>query len=111
MGAVLLLFFPASDLGSTRILNQYARQIPRMGLARALADRRILAASAAIVGLNLLLATSFGGFLAGGGIAWEAHLGGYFFGLLTFGWFDDGPVEPPRPAEPDQDIPPPLPPE
>ena len=24
----------------------------------------------------------------GGGIAWEAHIGGYFAGLLSFGFFD-----------------------
>jgi membrane associated rhomboid family serine protease len=23
-----------------------------------------------------------------GGIAWEAHIGGFLFGLLTFGFFD-----------------------
>lgn len=94
MGGVMLLFFPAADLGSTGILNRYARQIPRMRLSRAIRDRRMLAASAVLVALNLLLATSFGGFLSGGGIAWEAHLGGYFAGLIAFSWFDDGPVEP-----------------
>lgn len=96
MGAVIRLVFSADDLGGPRILEHYAKLMPRMRLARAIQDRRVLGASAAIVGINLLLATSFGGFLSGGGIAWEAHLGGYFFGLLAFGLIDDGPVEPPR---------------
>jgi len=102
MGAVIRLYFSADDLGGPRILERYAKIVPRMSLPRALGDRRVLGASAAIVAINVLLATSFGSFLAGGGIAWEAHLGGYFFGLLAFGLFDDGPGAlpvPPRSEE------------
>lgn len=42
-----------------------------------------------VVVMNLLVGT-FGGGLAGkgGGIAWEAHLGGYFFGLIAYPYFE-----------------------
>jgi membrane associated rhomboid family serine protease len=36
----------------------------------------------------LLAIFGFGKFGASGTIAWEAHVGGYFFGLLAFGAFD-----------------------
>jgi len=93
MGAVMRLLFSAIDLGSAGLLNRYARLVPRIPLGQALLDRRIVMTSVVIVGLNLLLATAFGTFLAGGTIAWEAHLGGYFAGLLGFGLIDDGPVQ------------------
>ena len=43
----------------------------------------------AIVTIMNLAVGNFGGLLAGGmSIAWEAHLGGYFFGLLTYPFFE-----------------------
>jgi len=101
MGAVMRLLFAAIDLGGAGLLNRYARLVPRAPLGRAIVDRRIVMTSVVIVGLNLLLATAFGTFLAGGTIAWEAHLGGYFAGLLGFGLLDDGPVQGRPPADAD----------
>jgi len=40
--------------------------------------------------MNLLAMFGFGGVVAGG-IAWEAHLGGYFAGLFAFGFFEPKP--------------------
>lgn len=41
------------------------------------------------VTITNLAVGNFGGFLAGGmNIAWEAHLGGYFFGLMTYPYFE-----------------------
>ncbi len=92
MAGALILIFSAADVGSGSLVTRYARLVPRLPLRRLLVDRRMIAATLALVGLNLLLATSFGAFLSGGsGIAWEAHLGGYFAGLLAFGLVDDGP--------------------
>lgn len=102
MGGVMRLLFSAIYLGGAGILNRFAPLVPRMPLARSLTDRRVLGASAAIVCINLLLATAFGGFLAGGGIAWEAHLGGYFAGLLCFGLIDSGPVQRSPPDDPER---------
>ncbi len=93
MAGALILLFSASDAGSGSLVSRYTRLVPRLPLRRLLVDRRMVAATLALVGLNLLLATSFGAFLSGGsGIAWEAHLGGYFAGLLGFGLIDDGPT-------------------
>lgn len=37
---------------------------------------------------NPVFATLISPMAGGGGIAWEAHIGGYFFGLLTYPFFD-----------------------
>lgn len=74
-------------------LVRFAFHRPVPGTARPrfakLTDRSIIAWSAAIVFLNVVVGL-FGGFILGGGadIAWEAHLGGFFFGLLAFPLFD-----------------------
>ncbi len=48
----------------------------------------VLTWSVVFIGTNIVFG-AFGGALSGGGsIAWEAHLGGYFFGLLVFPFFD-----------------------
>lgn len=68
----------------------YARA-PLESLARTLADRRILMVLAFWVVLNVIFGlgvVSIAG--AEGAIAWEAHIGGFLFGLLCFGFFDGG---------------------
>lgn len=62
---------------------------PLASLDRALRDHRIVGFLIFWVVLNAyfgLTAVSFGG--TGGGIAWEAHIGGFLCGLITFGLFD-----------------------
>lgn len=62
---------------------------PLLGLGATFRDHRILAFLAFWVALNAyfgLTSVSFGG--AEGGIAWEAHIGGFLCGLLFFGFFD-----------------------
>jgi membrane associated rhomboid family serine protease len=61
-----------------------------MPLARALTDRRVLVVTDAIILANVLAVLGLGG-VSAGGIAWEAHMGGYFAGLLAFGIFDRTP--------------------
>jgi membrane associated rhomboid family serine protease len=64
---------------------------PLESLGRTLTDRRILIVLAVWVALNLIFglgAVSIAG--AEGSIAWEAHIGGFLFGLLSFGFFDGG---------------------
>jgi len=69
----------ASDLLST----------PLMPLAQTVRDPRILLFLALWVAINAYFGQSAVR-IAGqeGGIAWEAHIGGFLFGLLTFGFFD-----------------------
>jgi membrane associated rhomboid family serine protease len=91
MGGVMRFLFSAIDNGQGRRLSDRPAEIPAMSLRTALTDRRILSATAAFVALNLLAIFGFGAFGTGATIAWEAHLGGYFFGLLCFGFFDIAP--------------------
>ena len=68
-------------LGSNRVTA--ARYAPRFGIFEALFHRTVLV----FIGFWLL----FNVVLAGVGdsnIAWQAHLGGFLFGYLTFGLFD-----------------------
>lgn len=50
-------------------------------------DKPVVAWTVAVVALNLALGVFGAGFSGGADIAWEAHIGGYFFGLLTFPLF------------------------
>lgn len=64
---------------------------PLASLRQTLTDPRILLFLAIWLILNLsfgLSAFPLGGSTAGSGIAWEAHIGGFLFGLLCFGFFD-----------------------
>ena len=88
MGGVMRFLFSAIDRGEGYLLRENPAAIPRMSLAQTLTDRRIILSSAVFVGLNLLAIIGFGKMGAVGAIAWEAHLGGYFFGLLAFAFFD-----------------------
>lgn len=88
MGGVMRFLFNAIDLGQGKQLREDPASIPLMPLREALTDRRIVASTAVFVALNLLAIVGFGAMGTGNTIAWEAHLGGYFFGLLAFGLFD-----------------------
>jgi membrane associated rhomboid family serine protease len=46
---------------------------------------------------NVLAVFGLGG-VSTSGIAWEAHIGGYFAGLLSFGFFDVPKTGPSSPA-------------
>ncbi|MGL4396734.1 MAG: rhomboid family intramembrane serine protease [Hyphomicrobium sp.] len=91
MGGAMRFIFRAIDEGRGWQLREQPSAIPLMSLRECLTDRRIVLASAVFVGLNVLALIGFGAFGTGGSIAWEAHLGGYFFGLLAFGAFDVAP--------------------
>jgi membrane associated rhomboid family serine protease len=69
-----------------------------MSLPETLSDRRILMAIVGWSLLNVLFALWGGPMLTDAdGIAWEAHLGGFYAGLLLYGFFD----RPPPPTEDD----------
>jgi membrane associated rhomboid family serine protease len=88
MGGVMRFLFSALDRGEGYLLREAPEAIPLTTLTEALTHRRILLSSALFVGINLLAIVGFGSMGATGTIAWEAHLGGYAFGLLAFGFFD-----------------------
>jgi membrane associated rhomboid family serine protease len=68
---------------------------PAMTLGELARDSRARMMIGSWLVLNLVFGLLLGHVLSAGGIAWEAHLGGFFAGLLAFPWFDHrarGPV-------------------
>lgn len=88
MGGVMRFLFTAIDRQQGYLLRGNPAAIERMSLAQALTDRRIVLATIVFVGLNVLAIAGIGQMGTASAIAWEAHLGGYFFGLLAFALFD-----------------------
>ncbi|NDV88081.1 rhomboid family intramembrane serine protease [Aurantimonas aggregata] len=62
--------------------------LPVVSIREALSNRTVLIFVAVFFGTNLLIGSAAGGFLGGGTVAWEAHLGGFAFGFLLFSVFD-----------------------
>jgi len=91
MGAAIRFLLLPLIRGDAEALAGDAQRAPLLSLGAALADRRILIAVAAWTLLNVLVAWAAPYFLGEQSIAWEAHLGGFFTGLLTFGLFDRTP--------------------
>ena len=84
------LFVTGIELGGRLLIQEHPELIPRPPLISALRNRRILAAVTVWTLVNLLFGLFFSEFFNSGGIAWEAHLGGFFTGFLLFSWFDQG---------------------
>jgi membrane associated rhomboid family serine protease len=91
MGGVMRFLFSAIDRRQGYLLRDNPKLIPRMSLIEAVTDRRIVMATLVFIGLNLLAIIGFGSFGSAGSVAWEAHLGGYAFGLFAFALLDDAP--------------------
>ncbi len=99
MGASFRFVFRGFEERGAWAFADGARHIPLVSLADTLRDRRIVMAVAAWTVLNVVLAMGpLSGLTESAGIAWEAHLGGFFAGLLSFGLFDRAP-----PADYDED--------
>lgn len=89
-GALRFIFFAKREPGE-RIPDFL--HAPLADLSTTLRDHRIVGLLVFWLVLNAyfgLTSVSFGG--AGDGIAWEAHIGGFLCGLLTFGFFDRTPA-------------------
>jgi membrane associated rhomboid family serine protease len=88
MGAVVRFMFAAINQRRGSELRENPAAIPRATLKEVFLDRRALVMIGSMVGMNLLLGFGLGKLISEGGIAWEAHLGGFAAGLLLFAWFD-----------------------
>jgi membrane associated rhomboid family serine protease len=64
-------------------------KVPLVTLGQTFGDPRILAFLAIWIAINVVFGFTAGPIVgAEGSVAWEAHIGGFLFGLLTFGFFD-----------------------
>lgn len=88
MGGTMRFLFSALDDGGVAQLRDRPRSVRLMTLIETLLDRRVQFATAIWLILNVLAVFGLGTGGAAGAIAWEAHIGGFLAGLLTFGWFD-----------------------
>ena len=90
MGGILRFLFSAVDTGNFAALRNSPRSVPLMTLQETLTDKRVIIISAIYIVLNLITAYGFGLYAEQGQqVAWEGHVGGFFAGLLTFGFFDN----------------------
>lgn len=90
MGAALRFVFRGAGPRGPAAM-ECMRRVPLMTLADTLRDRRMLALIVGWTVLNVLLAQGAVGLAEAAGIAWEAHLGGFYAGLLLYGFFDRPP--------------------
>lgn len=87
MGATMRFLFTAVDGRGLAALREDPRSAPLMPLAQALTDKRVVLVTVVFLVANILAVLGLGS-VGESGIAWEAHIGGYFAGLLSFGFFD-----------------------
>jgi membrane associated rhomboid family serine protease len=105
--AMRFAFEPGGPLGPGRnisLSNENAYYVPALPLGRVFRDGRALTFLLTWFGCNIL----FGAFATPLGIgdatvAWEAHIGGFLFGLLAFSFFDPAPDQSPAP-EPEPEL-------
>ena len=97
MGGAFRFLFSAFDDGGAEAFRGDPRLIRRMSLGELARDRRAQLAIGVWIGINFVTALIAPWITSAGGIAWEAHLGGFLFGLLSFGLFDR-PEPAPRPS-------------
>jgi membrane associated rhomboid family serine protease len=91
MGAAFRFVFRGPpEVGASGVMNPAGA--PLMSLSQTVRDRRIRAVIVVWTVLNVLLAAGAAGLTEAAGIAWEAHLGGFYTGLLLYGFFDRLPL-------------------
>lgn len=86
MGGAMRFFFRGLTPGRRLAMPLHAA--PLLSLGESFRDRRIVLAALGWTILNILLAWGAAGLTDAAGIAWEAHVGGFYAGLLMFGLFD-----------------------
>lgn len=88
MAAGFRILLPAIDNGDIHEMRESPRTAPLASLGDCLRNRRVLFAIIAFVVVNFVIAGAAPLLTDAGGIAWEAHLGGFAAGLLLLGMFD-----------------------
>ena len=87
--AIRFAFVQGSFLSFSRGDADAAAKVPALSLMRALRNGRVLGFLAVWFGVNLIFGIGSIAIGAdGGSVAWQAHIGGFFAGLLLFALFD-----------------------
>lgn len=102
MGGSFRFFFRAMDRGGFAQFRENPRSIPLMSVGEVVRDKRFQLVAGVLVLINLLASLGAAPPASADGIAWQAHLGGFVFGLLTMHLF-----EPPERKRPNLSIVPP----
>lgn len=84
MGAAARFVFSPSG----RISRQFAHLNRRLSLTETLANRSVLVFTGIWFLTNFLVGLGMFSIGGAGSVAWEAHIGGFLFGFLLFGFFD-----------------------
>jgi membrane associated rhomboid family serine protease len=90
--AIRFAFVRGSFLSFNRGDAETAAKVPALPLSRALRDGRVLGFLAVWFGVNIVFGIgAIGVGTEGVTVAWQAHIGGFFAGLLLFSLFDPVP--------------------
>jgi membrane associated rhomboid family serine protease len=93
--AIRFAFVQGSFLSFNRGDADAAAKVPALSLTRALRNGRVLAFLAVWFGVNVIFGLgSISVGVEGATVAWQAHIGGFFAGLLLFSLFDPIPRMP-----------------
>ena len=90
--AIRFAFVRGSFLSFSRADADTAARVPALPLSRALRDGRVLGFLSVWFGVNIIFGIgAIGVGTEGATVAWQAHIGGFFAGLLLFSLFDPVP--------------------
>jgi membrane associated rhomboid family serine protease len=104
--AIRFAFVRGSFLSFNRGDADEAARVPALPLLRSLRDPRVLAFLAIWFGTNIIFGVGSIAIGAdGASVAWQAHIGGFFAGLLLFSLFDPIPRVPREFERPSADMP------
>src|SRR5438270_9538157 len=99
--AIRFAFVKGSFLSFRRGDADAAAKVPALSLSRALRNTRVLGFLAVWFGVNIIFGMGSIAIGAEGvSVAWQAHIGGFFAGLVLFSLFDPVPGTPVRAADP-----------
>jgi membrane associated rhomboid family serine protease len=90
--AIRFAFVQGSFLSFNRGDADAAARVPALSLSRALRNPRVLGFLAVWFGVNIIFGIgSLAVGVDGASVAWQAHIGGFFAGLILFSLFDPVP--------------------
>jgi membrane associated rhomboid family serine protease len=93
--AIRFAFVKGSFLSFSRGDAEAAARVPALSLSHALRDRRVLGFLAVWFSVNIIFGVgSIAIGMDGASVAWQAHIGGFFAGLVLFSLFDPVPGAP-----------------